>query len=106
MEIQQFKTAAQQAKDLVVNKGSVYANWAGKQITHISGVLKETATVVMNWIKGVFKNFPQYFDATKQYVKFGIEYVRNHQYPVAVGAGIASLAAIVIYGLAKFLGGE
>ncbi|NGX29060.1 MAG: hypothetical protein K940chlam1_01253 [Candidatus Anoxychlamydiales bacterium] len=110
MDFNAIKTAvastAQQAKNIVVEKGSVYATWAGRQVKNIGGVLKSTALAVMNWMRGFLKNFPQYFATAKQYFNVGINYIRNHQYPVAVGAGIAAAATLVIYGLAKYLGGE
>ena len=110
MNVEAIKTAvastATQAKQLVVEKGTVYASWVGRQITNIAGVAKNAAIAVANWVKGFFKNFPQYLATAKQYFNVGINYIRNHQYPVAVGAGIAAAATLVIYGLAKYLGGE
>lgn len=110
MNLQAMKTAATDAavtaKNLVVEKSSVYASWAGRQIKYIGGVLKDTAMAVMNWIRGFFKNFPQYFETAKQYFKFGIDYIRTHQYPVMVGGAIVAVATFVIWGLAHSLGGE
>ena len=110
MDLKAIKTTALEsahaAKNAVVTQGFQYANWAGRQLSVIGGVLKKTANAVMNWVKGFFKNLPQYFAVAKQYFNTAINYIRNHQYPVAVGAGIAALATLVIFGLVKYAGGE
>ncbi|HEU64755.1 MAG: hypothetical protein KR126chlam4_01280 [Candidatus Anoxychlamydiales bacterium] len=71
------------------------AKWGAHKVGDAGGFLRDKAAVIMNLVKGFFKNIPQYFSVVRSHAGTFIQHIRNNK---ANSAGIAGLTLAATFG--------